>query len=333
MKKIKLLYLLPLAAMVLSGCENPFKKKQNTEPEQQQSGDQGGGGQGGGGGQQQSVTLVDFENKADTAELGSTYALPNVATDTAGNDYQVVYRAVNAEGQAVALDRFNFVASTVGVFTITGTVTLEDGSTRSRVITLTVADTVAPTITLGRVKTGYVGVSYKLPQVTTNDVCQDLDVQIKVFLLGDPEQEIQLEDGRFTPTVAGNYQIRVTASDGFNTGREEANFEVKASKDPAAPTEVLDFADEDESCMRKGPRDTAYSFEILDEYEGENDVMKVTTEDECITVVFNEMAHEKSHYADYDNVVMRMFIPSAKRVHHLMMNSETSVQQKLVAVK
>ena len=66
MKKIKLLYLLPLAAMVLSGCENPFKKKQNTEPEQQQSGDQSGGDQGGGGGQQQSVALVDFENKADT---------------------------------------------------------------------------------------------------------------------------------------------------------------------------------------------------------------------------------------------------------------------------
>ena len=275
--------------------------------------------------QQQALTLVDFSDYSDTVELGSTYALTNVATDTEGTDYQVVYKCVDSEGQSVALNKFSFIATKVGVFTITGTVTLSDGTTQSRTITLTVTDTVNPTVTIGRTKVGYVGVAYKLPEVTADDASGDVELDVKVILTGETDTECTVVDGFFTPTTAGDYQIRATATDASgNKGSATASFVVKAEKDPAAPTEVLDFADEDASSMRKGLRDTPYTFEILDEYESEEGVMKVTTEDECIKLVIAQMAHPKEHYAEYDNVVVRMFIPSDKRVHHLTMNDETS---------
>ena len=55
-----------------------------------------------------SVTLVDFDNITATVELGSTYSLPNIATDTNGKDYQVVYSATDESGQAVAVNKNSF---------------------------------------------------------------------------------------------------------------------------------------------------------------------------------------------------------------------------------
>ena len=273
-----------------------------------------------------SVTLVDFDNITATVELGSTYSLPNIATDTNGKDYQVVYSATDESGQAVAVNKNSFVASKTGVFTITAKVAFSDGKSASRTITLTVNDTTAPTVTIGKVKTGYIGVAYKLPTVTYEDVSGDCELNVKVFLTGTGEKEITVENNQFTPTEAGNYEVRATAKDASgNIGRETKAFVVKAEKDPAAPEEVIDFNDEDETCVRKNPaRDAAYTFEILDEFENEEGVLKVTTSDDCTTIILNQMAHEKSHYAEYDNVIFRMFIPSDKRVHHMHMNSETS---------
>ena len=273
-----------------------------------------------------SVTLVDFDNVTATVELGSTYSLPNVATDTNGKDYQVVYSATDESGQAVAVNKNSFVASKTGVFTITAKVVFSDGKSASRTITLTVQDTTAPTVTIGKVKTGYIGVAYKLPTVTYEDVSGDCELSVKVFLIGTGEKEITVENNQFTPTEAGNYEIRATATDASNNvGRATKAFVVKAEKDPAAPEEVIDFNDEDESCVGKNPaRDAAYTFEILDEYENEEGVLKVTTADDCTTIVLKQLAHEKAHYADYDNVVVRMLIPSDKRVHHMQMNNESS---------
>ena len=307
--------LLALTTGALAGC-NPATSESPESPTTSETESES---------QQQGVTLVDFGDVAETVELGSTYALTNVATDTDGNDYQVTYRCVDAEGQSVALNKYTFVATKVGVFTITGTVTLSDGTTKSRTITLTVTDTVTPTVTIGRTKVGYVGVAYKLPEITAEDASGDVNLDVKVVLTGDTETEMEVVDGFFTPTAAGDYQIRATATDASgNKGSATASFIVKLEKDPAAPTEVLDFADEDASSMRKGLRDTPYTFEILDEYEDAQGVMKVTTEDECIKLVIAQMAHPKAHYAEYDNVVVRMYIPSDKRVHHLTMNDETS---------
>ncbi|MBO6280470.1 MAG: Ig-like domain repeat protein [Bacilli bacterium] len=191
---------------------------------------------------------------------------------------------------------------------------------------MTVQDTTLPTVTIGKVKTGYVGVAYKLPAVTYEDASGNCELSVKVILTGTSETEITVENNQFTPTEAGNYEIRATATDASgNIGSASKAFEVKAEKDPADPKEVIDFNDEDETCVSKNPaRDAAYTFEILDEYENEEGVLKVTTSDDCTTIVLRQMAHEKSHYAEYDNVVVRMLIPSDKRVHHLQMNNETS---------
>ena len=101
-----------------------------------------------------SIQLVDFEDKTEEVEVGTTYWLNNVVTDTNENDYQVSYSVTNTAGDVVVLEGYELVVTDITGYVITCTAITAEGNV-TRTITLTVKDTTAPVITFGKVKEGY----------------------------------------------------------------------------------------------------------------------------------------------------------------------------------
>ncbi len=121
MRKIRLLYLLPIAAMVFASCEKKNKNK-NNEPEQQQpSGDQDGdqsGEQGGEGGEQQQQA-IDF--------VGLTLNDATVTFD--GQPHTISVAGDLPEGAQVSYGEAGNSFTAVGDHEVTATITCEGYNT------------------------------------------------------------------------------------------------------------------------------------------------------------------------------------------------------------
>lgn len=122
MRKIRLLYLLPIAAMVFAGCEKKNKNK-NNEPEQQQpSGDQGGEG----GDQQQ--------QKQDFAGL----SLPNAQYTYDGNPHAIAVVGDLPQGAQVTYGEAGNSFTDPGTYEITATISCEGYNSLTLNATLTI---------------------------------------------------------------------------------------------------------------------------------------------------------------------------------------------------
>ena len=188
------------------------------------------------------IELVDFEDETISVAIGDTYTLPNdVVLDTNDNDYPITYTVKNQTGEEISVINNQFIISEAGGYVITCVATLPDGKTEMRTITLTVSDSEAPTIAIGACPIGYVNKEYVLPTIIITDADQNgLTSTVKVYAVGD-ETEIAVSDGKFTPTVAGEYVIKVNAQDGSgNTSSDEVKFIVRGEM---APFVLEDFQD------------------------------------------------------------------------------------------
>ena len=144
--------ILTLSFSVFVGCGGG-KKQSESEKESQSS---------------TAIELVDFEDKTEEVEIGTTYYLNNVVTDIDENDYQVSYAVVTGAGETVVVDSYELDVTDISGYVITCTALIAEGNV-TRTITLTVKDTTAPVVTFGKVKEGYLDVEYVLPEITVTD--------------------------------------------------------------------------------------------------------------------------------------------------------------------
>ena len=289
---------LSVSALTLIGCET----KKNSQSEQSSSI------------VDENPELVDFENISKTMELGEIYHLPNGADDTNGVAHLVSYSAVNEQGQGVALNKFDFECANLGVFTIKGTAFLKN-QRYERTITLTVVDTTAPEITIGRAKRGYKFKRYTLPEITTYDVSGETIDEIGVFLVDtDPETEMTISNNSFTPITSGNYEIRVTSTDlSHNTNSKTVQFTVYDSKVPEEldPDEVIDFKEDEDIDNITFLDNVNHKKDYLDEYEGETGVAKISFYRDWPSFQFTS-SQSLSAFQGYDYLVIRAFVKSGQ---------------------
>ena len=100
---------------------------------------------------EQQIQLVDFSDKTEELEFGSTYALNSVVSDTNNNDYQVSYTVVDSNNQIVALHGYDLVINDLNGYVITCSAIMPNGENSTRVITINVKDTTAPVVSIARV--------------------------------------------------------------------------------------------------------------------------------------------------------------------------------------
>ena len=178
-----------------------------------------------------SVTLVDFTSETETVGLGETYVLPNgVVFDKEGNDYRVLYTVVDANGNTVSVINSRFTVKLAGnaAYVITCTAKISAQKTQARTITLNVVDRTAPRITFSDLKFAYVNNQYEISGIRiTDNSGENITPTYKVFVK-ETGEEIPVTDGKFTPTVKGEYELQIKATDSLgNTSTETATIIVR----------------------------------------------------------------------------------------------------------
>lgn len=192
------------------------------------------------------VELKDWVAQSEiSVDLGANCSV-NAGTvyDTENNSYREAATVKTTAGEAVIVVAGEFIAEDLGGYVITYSVKITDSDTRTRTVTVKVADNGKPIISIANANTGYVGKKYTLPAVKVNDMSgETITPVLKLFLLGenDAETEVELTDNAFVPATRGNYVLKVEATDGSgNKGTNEAKFSVRnAIKDGA----IEDFND------------------------------------------------------------------------------------------
>ena len=182
MKKRKLLYLFPLAALLLSGCELPdFLKKKNTEPEQQQGQEEQQGGEQGG----------------ETPEVKKDFEGLSLNDATFTYDGQVHSISVEGElpqGASVDYGEAGHEFTEVGVYPVTAVISAEGYNSLTLNATLTI---VKGTIT---------GVTFVGKSVVYDGT------EKKIEVVGLPEGAEVSYSPRNTYTDAGEYPVTATVT-------------------------------------------------------------------------------------------------------------------------
>ena len=277
------------------------------------------------------ITLIDFEDKSVSVELGDVYTLPNVATDSNDKDYPVTYSVITADGEGIAINQYDFAATELGGYIVTCTVILSNGQTETRTITVTVQDTVAPAIEVSRAKTGYVGEEYTLPAVTTSDVSGAITPEVKLYFVnGDEKTEVAVADGKFTPDSVGTYEMVVTAKDGSNNvATETVEITVLLERVPETidANEVVDF-DEEEDLDNFLILTEVESKEWMEEFQGETGVVKLTFNRDWPRFSFKPSQLMQA-YSKYDYLVIRAYVASGENQLNYISLSEGEVYDKI----
>ena len=163
------------------------------------------------------ITLADFENESGTVFLGDKYSLPNaIVQDKDGKEYSVAYSITTQSGKTVGAVNGAFWVDFYESYSILCSVELSETDVRTRTISLTVKDNLAPTLDFSAFQDGATGVEYTLPTITVTDNSgESIQPNAKLYKLnGDTRgEEISVNAGKFTPSQSGYYLYEATAVD------------------------------------------------------------------------------------------------------------------------
>ena len=202
-----------------------------------------------------------------TAVYGETFEAEDlVVKDSAGNVYEVSVK-VTCGGQEVQLTSGKFMIDKMQDYTITYEVRVSDTDVRTLTTVVKVSSTVKPVITVGAglLDCYEINDTVTLPEVTAKDVSGAvLTPDVEVYLMGETDTKIEVADNSFTATEAGEYELRITATDSLGNKAEEViSFGVRT---PAIDYEIESF---DSSVSVYNLRAGSYSEDLLSGYTTE----------------------------------------------------------------
>lgn len=163
------------------------------------------------------ITISEFEVREDTAyiEIGESYQLPEVvAVGSDGSEIAATGVVTDADGNVLEQINGAVTPATVGDYTVTYTVTYNDGDTQSKNYVLNVFDLTAPQITWDHGLNIYApdGGTFDLSTVSVSDNSgEDISPVIKVYRDG-----TELSEAGDTLTVSADYSlytVEVSATD------------------------------------------------------------------------------------------------------------------------
>lgn len=190
------------------------------------------------------VTLVDFENETETVGLGENYILPSgVVFDATGNNYRVIYEVKDSNGEKVSVLNGRFKVKEMGEakYVITCYAEIDEEKYLTRTITLNVVDRSAPTISATTMPFAFVGTEYTIGGVKISDnTAEDVTPSYQVF--DENNNEVAVQNGKFTPESKGEYTLKITATDSTgNTNNKEVPIYVR---EPMGTYVLENFNDE-----------------------------------------------------------------------------------------
>lgn len=154
------------------------------------------------------------ETKVDSADILSTYQVtPVTATDNEGTYYVASITVKDPDGNDVTVTNNSFLLEKMGDYTVTYTVTLNDGDVVSKSYTVRVYDVSEPVIEcdLDEQNITTLGSTFDLSSITVSDNSgQVITPECEAFFNGD---KLELENSILTFDQKGAYQIKVKAQD------------------------------------------------------------------------------------------------------------------------
>lgn len=154
------------------------------------------------------------ETKVDVTDVLSTYQItPVTATDNEGTYYLATVSVTDPDGNEVTVTNNSFVCTLMGDYTVTYTVTLNDGDVVSKSYTVRVVDVSEPVIvsSLKAHNITSLGSTFDLSTITATDNSgETIAPSWKVSFNG---EELPLEGTQVTFDQKGAYTIEVEASD------------------------------------------------------------------------------------------------------------------------
>ena len=154
-----------------------------------------------------------------SAELGSVYTIPMPLVSDQDRKVYDVEVSVEADGEAVQVIGGMFEVTKTTNYVLTYTLRA-NGTTQTKVSTLTVADTQGPAIDMDGVKAkGSVGDVIDLSSITAEDYSgvKDLAIEVKFGT-----ESVAVNDNKFTFDQVGRYVVKATATDNNNVVSERS---------------------------------------------------------------------------------------------------------------
>lgn len=274
------------------------------------------------------VTLVDFPATftEETQEAGDFYTLRREVRDTKDNTYPLTAEVKTSAGGGVSVIGGEFELTDIGGYVVTYTAHISDSDIRTSVVTIPVADNVAPTVSIPTPPSGFVGELYTLPTINFADNIGVTAKSVKVYRLdGKDDDNVKDENEQaliplgdtytFTPSVElgrGYYRIVASATDGSgHTTTRTADFAVEIYRENSIfDPEALGAGKQLHTSKDAHVQTTFVSAEENDDetYGGAYYKMVVDENGWCNT--FLTSAHEISSYADYDVITAWIYADS-----------------------
>ena len=192
------------------------------------------------------ATIENFNDITITVGYGSNCSLAQylTAVDSNGKAYKGELAVTDIDGNEVEVSFNSFPVNLQTDYTATVSVMLEDGTVKTRTLTIKVADMSLPKISIGKLGTGVVGEEYTLPEIATSKAYgqEEIVATVNVYYIDKISMDEQtLVDNKFTPEKPGNYKLVVNAVDSLgNKNVDSESFYVRSKMSG----EMLeDFAD------------------------------------------------------------------------------------------
>ena len=253
------------------------------------------------------AAVPDFGDKTDTAIVGETYVFEQTrVTDSLGGEHKIMFTVTDGDGQTVDVVNGGFYVSKKTQYT--AVCSLEALPAVKRTITINViapkavdadgktfAELVPTLLTEGDEVA--VPVLKAVDSDTNRDLC---DLVCTVTVLG---EQVTVEDGKFT-ALSGKYTFMYEGKIGKSVYKQF--YEIAVERTAPAEREVESF----NSPASISSVNDAEANEIawLSEYKGERGVAKIAYAANKWPQIKFAKRQELSAYADYDYIVLRMFV-------------------------
>ncbi len=204
-----------------------------------------------GSGQKTEITLSNYIDLTVSGTLNQDFTIGPylMAVDQDGDIYEGTAKVSDADGNVVAVAYNRFVIEKTTDYKVEITVTLPNGTVKTRTITVKPMDNTPYQLSfsLGMLPTGLVGVEYTLPTAVATRYEQDTPATVRVYYVNDGEREEQaVTDGKFTPAKDGTYVVVAEkVSEHGKTYTKELNLFVEPIWDPEAALNpvLVDYVD------------------------------------------------------------------------------------------
>ena len=253
------------------------------------------------------AAVPDFGDKTDTAIVGETYVFEQTrVTDSLGGEHKIMFTVTDGDGQTVDVVNGGFYVSKKTQYT--AVCSLEALPAVKRTITINViapkavdadgktfAELVPTLLTEGDEVA--VPVLKAVDSDTNRDLC---DLVCTVTVLG---EQVTVEDGKFT-ALSGKYTFMYEGKIGKSVYKQF--YEIAVERTAPAEREVESF----NSPASISSVNDAEANEIawLSEYKGERGVAKIAYAANKWPQIKFAKRQALSAYADYDYIVLRMFV-------------------------